>query len=75
MVAPASNDDDDDDTITTKGEDVIDRLLVGYKRFRREKIDETIGSEVENAQPGRATRVQSFVRVVLRQPVRPDARV
>ena len=51
MVAPASNDDDDTTTITTKGEDVIDRLLVGYKRFRREKLTKRLDSEVENAQP------------------------
>jgi len=47
MVAPASNDDDDDDTNTTKGEDVIDRLLVGYKRFRREKLTKRLDSKLK----------------------------
>ena len=46
MVAPASN-DDDDDTNTAKGEDVIDRLLVGYKRFRREKLTKRLDSKLK----------------------------
>ena len=48
MVAPASNDDDDDDTThTAKDEDVIDRLLVGYKRFRREKLTKRLDSKLK----------------------------
>jgi carbonic anhydrase len=46
MVAPASNDDDDDKN-TIKGEDVIDRLLVGYKRFRREKLTKRLDSKLK----------------------------
>ena len=46
MVAPASNDVDDDKN-TIKGEDVIDRLLVGYKRFRREKLTKRLDSKLK----------------------------
>ena len=48
MVASASNDDDDTNTTTTtKDEDVIDRLLVGYKRFRREKLTKRLDSKLK----------------------------